>query len=385
MRKTKEELNAIKKKYNTNELWSWSKFHTYKTSHYEFLLKYIQHIPENRTDGAYTAYGGACHDILEKYYNKQIDFKDMTNEFEDVLITLDMADLKFSRGDNEKNDKIKSKYIENLKHFFKFHTPITAKMDTERFITINVNGNIFQGYIDAIRKDSDSNFIIQDWKSSSLYKGDKIDKEKGQLVLYAEGLHQLGIPYEKIKICWDFLKYCNVEVQSAKGIKSIRQIERTKIGESLTANAKMWLKKFGYDEDSITDYISDLNMLNTIEVLPPEVQDKYSISDCYVYIPLDETVVNDLLTDITNTINEINEKTSEYEKSKDDKLFWDYNIEKDDFYYGTLCGYIPATMKPYQEYLDKKAEKERNKDNVFGGVGSENDNDSGDMSWLNEL
>ena len=47
MRKTFEELEAIKKKYNVDTLWSFSRFDTYRTSKFEYLLKYIQHKKEN--------------------------------------------------------------------------------------------------------------------------------------------------------------------------------------------------------------------------------------------------------------------------------------------------------------------------------------------------
>ena len=46
-RKTSEELNELCKKYNTDRLWSWSRFNTYHNSKYEYFLKYIKHIIDN--------------------------------------------------------------------------------------------------------------------------------------------------------------------------------------------------------------------------------------------------------------------------------------------------------------------------------------------------
>ncbi len=48
-------------------------------------------------------------------------------------------------------------------------------------------------------KDKDGNYNILDWKTSSIYKGEKALNECGQLVVYAIGLHQMGVPFEKIK------------------------------------------------------------------------------------------------------------------------------------------------------------------------------------------
>ena len=45
MRLDKEQLNEVKKKFGVNELWSFSKFDSYRTSQYEWMLKYIKHLP----------------------------------------------------------------------------------------------------------------------------------------------------------------------------------------------------------------------------------------------------------------------------------------------------------------------------------------------------
>lgn len=82
-----------------------------------------------------------------------------------------------------------------------------------------------------------------DWKTSSIYKGKKAENECGQLVVYAIGLNQQGVPMDKIRICWNFLKYVSIQYEQANGAVKTREVERCKIGESLQTNAKMWLKK----------------------------------------------------------------------------------------------------------------------------------------------
>ena len=384
MRKTSEELNELCKRYNVDRLWSWSRYKKYKTSPYEYYLSYISEKEPDRENSIYGASGGYAHEILEKYYSKEIVYNDLIKEFEDAWSVLGIAELKFDRTNEEKDNKIREKYVANLRHFFKNHKVIESKIDLERFIIIKVGNYVFQGYIDATRKDEDDYFIIQDWKSSSIYKGEKLISEAGQLILYAEGLVQLGIPLDKIKICWNFLKYSNVTTQLKNGKTNIRQIERCKIGESLKANAKMWLKELGYT-DEIDDYIDQLLITNSINCLPKDVQDKYVFDDCYVFVDLTQDMIDDLKQDIIDTIEEILVKEKEYETMKDDSIFFDSDesVDKQSYYFANLCGWSANLHKPYKMYLER-LENKKNGNDVFGGLGSDLDNND-DLAWLNEL
>ena len=107
--------------------------------------------------------------------------------------------MKFDRNSPEKNDSISQKYFEDLQHFFKNHIPLKYKPMVEQFIKAKIDGNLFQGYIDICFKDEEGNLHIVDWKTSSIYKGTKAEQECGQLIVYAIGLNQQGIPMDKIK------------------------------------------------------------------------------------------------------------------------------------------------------------------------------------------
>lgn len=388
-RKTSQELNELCIKYKTDRLWSWSRYNKYKISPYEYYLTYLTDLKPDRENSIYGASGGFAHEILEKFYLKQIKYEDMAIELEDALVTLDISDLKFDRSNEEKNETIKVKYINNLKHFFNTHKVIETNVDLERFILIKIGNYYFQGYADLIRKDNDGNFIIQDWKTSSIYKGEKAIKEAGQLILYAEGLRQLGIPTEKIKICWDFLKYCNVTTQLANGKTNKREIERSKIGESLKSNAQMWLKKLGYQDD-IEYYTNLLLDTNNIESLPKDVQDKYIFDDCYVYIPLSEEIIDDLKNNIIITLDEIIVKEKQFKITNDDSLFYDSqdSIEKQSYYFANLCGWSANLHKPYEQYIKQLKDKEENKNNIYSGVGEKTDCNSDenyDLAWIDML
>lgn len=400
-RLTSEELQTLMKNEGVSRIWSWSKWNCFHTSPYEYFLKYILHKKEDRTDCIYTTTGGIAHDIMERRYTGKLPYEQMIDDFEDGWVTaFNIAEMKFDRNSPEKNDKISQKYYENLKHFFMNHTPLKYKPVIEQFVKAKIGDNLFQGYIDVCFKDDEGNFNILDWKTSSIYKGKKAENECGQLVVYAIGLNQQGVPMDKIHICWNFLKYVSIQYEQANGAVKTREVERCKIGESLQTNAKMWLKKLGYT-DQVDDYLKLLLDTNDIECLPKEVQEKYIISDCYVYVPLTDELINRWKETIISTINDIELRKKDYEETHSDKAFWDTDesVEAQSYYFSTLCGYSPNLHLPYKAYLER-TEKAKDGD-VFSGVGSstvesspvaqtdkvihQKDTENVDLSWLDNI
>jgi hypothetical protein len=400
-RLTSEELQTLMKNEGVSRIWSWSKWNCFHTSPYEYFLKYILHKKEDRTDCIYTTTGGIAHDIMERRYTGKLPYEQMIDDFEDGWVTaFNIAEMKFDRNSPEKNDKISQKYYENLKHFFMNHTPLKYKPVIEQFVKAKIGDNLFQGYIDVCFKDDEGNFNILDWKTSSIYKGKKAENECGQLVVYAIGLNQQGVPMDKIHICWNFLKYVSIQYEQANGAVKTREVERCKIGESLQTNAKMWLKKLGYT-DQVDDYLKLLLDTNDIECLPKEVQEKYIISDCYVYVPLTDELINRWKETIISTINDIELREKDYEETHSDKAFWDTDesVEAQSYYFSTLCGYSPNLHLPYKAYLER-TEKAKDGD-VFSGVGSSTvesspvaqtnkvihhkDTENVDLSWLDNI
>lgn len=392
-RLTWDELDKIKKKYNVSMLYSWSRIHTFMTSPWEYLLKYIQHIKEDRRDCIYAPMGGLAHDIIEKFYSGKIKYEDMLNEFEDGwVVNYEVSNLKFDRNDEEHDKKIATKYYFDLKHFFKTHSVLTHKPALEKFVTAKIGNNVLQGYIDCCFKDDDGCFNIIDWKTSTIYRGKKAEEECGQLVVYAIALHQMGVPFDKIKIAWNFLKFCNVEYVQKNGETKVREIERYKIGESLQTNARMWLKDAGYSNDDIESYLSDLMYFNDISVLPEEISSKYKVSDCYVYVPLTQELIDRWYNKIDSTIIEILTREAQYSKTHDEAIFWDDDdsIKQESYYFSTLCGYSANLHKPYRQYLDSIgvtdffsgiSQRDNGKDEKVPKVSTDGD----DLSWLDDI
>lgn len=397
-----EELEQIKQKYNTDRLWSWSRMSTFMDSKYEYLLKYILKEKEDRCDSCYTTLGTICHDTLDAFYEGKIKYEDMINNYNDGFTTaITIADLKFNRSDEEKNKSIGEKYNENLIHFFNNHVPYKYKLLVEKPIIINIvdedsdeeENNVFVGYIDALYKDEEGYVYPIDFKSSSIYTGDKLDENSGQLILYSIGLNQMGVPLDKLRPCFNFLKYCTIKYEQKNGEVKYRNVERCKIGESLQSNAKTWLKHFGYKPDC---YLKDMLDENSIQCLPSVVKEKYTITDCHVYVSLNTLIVSKWIKHITTTLKDIKLREADYEETKSNMCFWDdeESIKKQSYYYANLCGYSVNKLLPYKEYLDK-LEAAQNGDIFSGLLGSnitsssskaiENKSSEVDLSWLDSI
>lgn len=394
-RKTKEELNNICKQLNVETLDSWSKYHCCKQDLWEAFLKYVLHEKEDRTNGIYAVSGGYCHDIIEKFYKGEIKHEDMIDSYEDSLLTMNIAELKYDRNDSEKNEKIANKYENCIRHFFRNHNVINQPHRIEHFITIRISEDIvLQGYIDFLftdkYQDEDGNertrIRIVDWKTSTKYTGQKIDAECGQLVIYAEGIRQaLGIPLEDIVCEWNFLKYVTVTYEQKNGTLKDRHIERNSIGESLVNTAKMWLKHFGY-EDDIDTYVDTMILDNTIDCLPPEVREKFTIKDCYVEVPLSQEKIEELKADIVEVIHDFRERENEYKDTKDEMLFWQDVTDADAYRLATLSGYSRKLHKPYDAYLKEQEMFQNNTDDEEDDNSNNSSNEDDDLlSFLDSL
>ena len=388
-----EELENIKKKHNVQRLWSWSRINTYTTSKFEYLLKYILKSKEDRCDSCYTTLGTICHDTLEKFYEGKIKYEDMIDEYNDGFTTaIIIADLKFNRSDEEKNKSIGEKYNENLLHFFQNHTVYKYNLLVEKPVVFVVDGNVFFGYIDGLYKDNEGFVYPLDFKTSSIYTGKTLEENSGQLIGYSVALNQMGIPLEKIKPHFNFLKYCTIKYEQKNGAIKYRNVERCKIGESLQSNAKTWLKHFGYETD---EYLKQMLDDNDIDCLPDEVKAKYEITDCHVPVELNKEIVDKWFNNVSTIIKDIELREKDYKETKSLQCFWDSeeDVQAQSYYFANLCAYSASKHLPYKAYLEKF---EANKNDMFGGLlGSnssasssnviENKDNEIDLSWLDSI
>ena len=161
------------------------------------------------------------------------------------------------------------------------------------------------------------------------------------------------------------------------------------------------MKRLGYSAEEIEKNVAIMQEVNSIKFLPEDVQSKYQISDCYVYVDLTEEFVNEWKTKIIDTLEDIEYREGEYKKDNNENWFFDSmeSVEKQSFYFNNLCSYSANLHKPYAKYLEALKEAEEQKNNLFSELGIEtedntpipnksskdnSDNDI-DLSWIDEL
>lgn len=392
MRLTHDEIKALKDKYDKKYIYSYSALNTFTTSPYEYYLQKIKKEPQDAEASIYASLGGVSHDCLEMYYTNQIKYEDMLDRFQDGWVAnREVLGLKFNRSDKDMDTAISNKYYKDLEHFFKHHSIIPHKVECERHLHCLVGDNLMNGYADAIFVE-DGNVHIIDFKTSSMFKD--VRAKSYQLTLYAMCLMAMGMPRERIKIAFNFLKFTTVTISQANGEQKKRDIERAKIGTALKSNATMWLKKDkSLSQEDIDNYISDMIMYNTTELLPDEVRSKYIFEDCYVYVPLDEELVEECANYITTTIEDITARFKEYKESGYDESVWydtPESVDEQSYYFANLCGYTAQKHVPYKMYLEKfnKEEEIDEEGQVEEAMYEEelkNKEEFGDMSWLKDL
>lgn len=383
MRKEYSEIKELAEKNHCTDVFSWSKYKTYLDDTYTYYLKYIAKIPPDRFDGIYAKSGSDIHECIEAFYNGELDHQGMLDRYEDLLFENTMNGLKYDRSDEDKNKSVGDKYEDCIRHFLLNHNKIPHKIKLEEFIGSVIGDTYFQGYIDAFHieeRDEKKKLVITDWKSSSLYKGDKYEHEKGQLLIYIEGMHQKGIPYEDIIARWNFLKYVNVTVIQANGNTKVRQLERNNYVEKLSASIKMWLKKLtALDQETQATLLEESIANNSLETLPVCVQDMFTVNDCYVEIEFTEDDITELKNNIVETISDIKEKEKEYnalidtDKEQAERVWWQEVTDSQSFFMANLSDYSADIHKPYKEYLENRE--------MFLNKDGEEDNEE----WLKEL
>lgn len=341
-RKTKEELDILKKKHGVNRVWSWSRFNCYNNSPFEYYLKYVANEPEDAEPSIYGVQGGLVHEMIEDLYLGKIKYEDMPDKYEEILFELQMQGLKYNRINEESNKKIGDNYENCIREFCKNHKIIKEKVHIEKFIDIKVGKHLFQGYIDAVAKIGDKVCII-DWKTSTEYKGKKAEKEIGQLKLYAYGLYKKGIKADDILYGWNFLKYYTFKYTQNNGKQKSMNIERNIDPldmASIRKNVEDRMLELGYNID---DY-------HRFKDLPNEVQELYSLEDCYTFFSVTSEELDEYAKEIELKVDGIIER--ELNSECEDDWMGETIDASNAYYFNNIGGYTFKKHKPFSEYIE---------------------------------
>lgn len=359
----KKELDAIKASNNVQKLWSWSRLKTAKDDKYSYFLKYVVFAEPDRTDSIYGMMGGFVHDLTEQMQLGQITNQDALAQYEDKALELSIMDYKFNRTEEDRNDSIGEKYHFSNKHFLERFKPFEGhNVRCEEFIQIKLGAQMCIGYVDFSREILNDDGTLEaleilDWKTSSLYIGKKAEKEKGQLLLYAHGKTQQGYPLEKIRAGWNFTKYCKLKIMQKNGKIRESNALRFEIGSKLASSVKSWMKDkstANYEDYEIEGCIEELERTNDLDILPAEIREKFSIEDCIVYVSITEDEIDELVESLRQEIFTVTKLEAEYEKTKDDKIFWSEVNSENEYFFSNISEFSRKLHKPYDEWLKNK-------------------------------
>ena len=353
-RKTNEELEVIKKRHKVDSIWSWSRYNTYKNSPSEYYLRYIaKETPDRDNTTIWGVSGNYCHSILEDFYEGKIQYSDCIKRYENSLFEMQLAELKYDRTDEAMNALISDKYENSIRHYFRNFVPIPHKVAIEKFVLIKIGKYVFQSYLDCVYKDENGVFHILDFKTSTIYTGEKLDKEMGQLLLYSIGLRQMGVPIDKLVFEWDFLKYVKVSYEQKNGKIKERNVVRRDMIQEVPTPITMWLKHFKYDEEQIENYLIEAIKNNSFDCLPDEVKEKFKTGNAYVMINPSQEQLDEFAKEVESDLDDLVEKTKEYEVTGDREIFSHIITQKDSYFYYVLSNFSREKNWIWNNFLEE--------------------------------
>lgn len=357
-RLSREKLNELKEKYNTDRIWSFSRMNSYVNMPWEYYIKYVLREKVD-TSNAWTYQGTGVHDIIQDHIEGEYPQEKMSELFEELQVRhqVEKPELKFP------NDSIKDNYVENLRHYFE-HIDYSDISDLEKVIELPIRAvfkgsdgqNIlFIGYADLIYRESDK-FYIVDFKSSSKgkFSGASLEESAKQLKIYAVGIHQMfNVDYENIILRFDMQKYVTVSFlqKNGKWSREVLQERREWVATQMNMINKL-LTDNGVDLITATDMINVALEENSLDSLPDYVQEKFKIDKGTIDVEMNAEKAEEVKRDVVNTIEEIELK----EKSDNPKdAFPEPRLEDESFY---LYNLAPGLLEYHEEYLNRQKIKE---------------------------
>lgn len=424
------QLDIIKDKFGVNDIYSYSRVNSHSQCSWQYFLKYVKRI-RVRKSNCWGYWGNISHDIIQDFYERdRKDYELMASQFNEKAVEYSLSEDKEIEFPDEKQ---RDSYLANMEHYFNNVKPIEYDITSEKPVLTVLEGKnryVFQGYIDAEYVDDEGNLYILDFKtsSSSGFSGKKLLENSRQLMIYAMGINQNGrmingemrqFPIEKIKIRYDLMKYVNISFMQKNGkLKTTRAERRSWVAkianqlrkdfgdvektiEDLDKKIKQLERKSGFkkttDEERVVfqkeidlinediDFwkerifdpielntkIEDAINSNSLGDLPQFIQDKYTLSDCYIDVELNEDIVNEYKEALVKELDEIEEKT----KAEDKDLA--FNRERirdgDSFFCVNLCD-MKDHCKFYEDFQQHQAmflnkEEEQSDEDILSALG----------------
>lgn len=346
---TREKNERLQELFQAKKnVYSISKLNTIDQCLYQAYRTYKLH--DRGKNNVYGIMGGRIHDVLESIIHNELTEKDLIPALNNELADLAMLDIDFPK-DFKGGTSIRDGWISDMKHFCNHFVRPNGEFTTEELVIYKVNDDRYvQGYIDLIRHNKDGSLSILDWKTSSQFSKDDLLEHGRQLIFYAMAKEQEG--YKVRDVAWIMLKYVEVKfigkarANSKKETEIVKVLSRRKIVSELRRYLENDLEKLGYGEVDIEIMLQIAEESNTLDNLPKEVQDKYSIKPYVRKYNLTDELREE-------TLNYINSVADVFEGLGDKESDWK-GVEitkKNSFFCSVLCSH--GDKCPYlQKYFD---------------------------------
>jgi RecB family exonuclease len=156
------------------QTYSFSRLSSWDTCKHAWKRNYIE--GDRGEDNFFNTFGTLGHSVLEKVDRKEITpqqaFQEWVSRYYDEVVphTEEWMD-----GWKFKADKF----------FVNFKGWRTEAVWIEEHFTIEMDGFLFQGYVDRLGRTSSGDLILTDYKCSKPYEGEKLKEKARQLYLYS--------------------------------------------------------------------------------------------------------------------------------------------------------------------------------------------------------
>ena len=265
-RLSREQLNELKKKYNVDRIWSFSRVNAAQSCFWDYWARYVKHMD---IDGSsiYTEWGTNSHDLVQEFVAGDINAEEAPVKWKEYIGKWEQDPNAFQFDTKQ----IERGYLNNLKHYFSHLTTIKGtNIQNEKPVLARIGDKkqfVFVGYIDTQYTDEDGNTVLVDYKTSSKssFSKAKLPEKSRQLMLYAIGKHQYNhIPYDKIKCRFDMMKYLTVHYRQENGKWNTSIQERAKWVAKMEKKLTTKLKKLDFEHFSAHEPLKDALALNGI-------------------------------------------------------------------------------------------------------------------------
>lgn len=323
---------------NEKIVYSFSRLGTYNHCAYEYKLQYIDKIKGR--ENIYTHLGTLVHDILEGIYNNEIQENELKERFLNGYNKIKSLGYKFP------SDLIEENWILSIGNFVDNFKKDEGKFENERYFLVDVEGYLFQGYIDKIIYNDDGTIDIHDYKTSSKFSSKDLQEKGNQLLLYAIAMEKEGLKVNKLY--WNMLKYVRVKTKwDTKRTPDGKLIERNKLWSEIRDKIIKAYNEIGIDEIEAFNKWVELSKQD-LNIIPDEIKDYIKILDGLVEYEYNIDNLEFLKTYIKETIEKL-ENDKEYKSNKIDS--------KTSFYCSNLCGQA-LNCETYKRYIENLPDKQ---------------------------